>query len=165
MSENIKKKEFSLNDAPPPAPEEIEEIINNQYYNCSECSSIIEILSLNENNNIIEFKCINKNHNNSKKIMEINEYLDKMKVYNKENIIKDICETHNNNKYTSYCFKCNKHLCNDCLKTRKHIDHLKNNIIEIQPLKEELDIIQEVIKNYKIKVEILKKEKMIKQKN
>lgn len=56
MSENIKKKEFSLNDAPPPAPEEIEEIINNQYYNCSECSSIIEILSLNENNNIIEFK-------------------------------------------------------------------------------------------------------------
>ena len=96
--------------------------------------------------------------------MEINEYLDKMKVYNKENIIKDICETHNNNKYTSYCFKCNKHLCNDCLKTRKHIDHLKNNIIEIQPLKEELDIIQEVIKNYKIKVEILKKEKMIKQK-
>ena len=32
----------------------------NIYYNCSECSSIIEILSLNKNQ--IEFKCNNKHH-------------------------------------------------------------------------------------------------------
>ena len=28
-------------------------------FNCPLCSSLIEILSINENNNIIEFKCLN----------------------------------------------------------------------------------------------------------
>ena len=32
------------------------------YYNCSECKSPIEILTLNENESTIEFKCINNNH-------------------------------------------------------------------------------------------------------
>ena len=35
--------------------------LNEMYYNCTECSSPIEILYINEKANIIEFKCsINK---------------------------------------------------------------------------------------------------------
>ena len=36
--------------------------LNNIYYNCNECSSSIEILSINEKESIIEFRCINNNH-------------------------------------------------------------------------------------------------------
>ena len=36
--------------------------LNEIYYNCNECSSPIEILYINEKANIIEFKCINNNH-------------------------------------------------------------------------------------------------------
>ena len=39
------------------------------YYNCTECPSSIEILSIDENECIIEFQCINNNH---KKKMLIN---------------------------------------------------------------------------------------------
>ena len=61
-----KQKEYNLCDAPIPSPNsqfnEIE-INNNIYYNCTECSSLIEILSINEYNNIIEFKCLNQHKN------------------------------------------------------------------------------------------------------
>jgi len=50
---------------------------NNIGYNCLECSSLIEILSINENNNTIEFKCINNNNHNNK--IKIKDYLEKMK--------------------------------------------------------------------------------------
>ena len=36
--------------------------LNEIYYNCSECSSSVEILSINEKESNIEFKCINNNH-------------------------------------------------------------------------------------------------------
>ena len=52
----------------------------------------------------------------------------------------------------------------ECLKTRKHINHKKNNIIEIKPMKEELDINKEIIKYYEIKIENLKMEKQNKTK-
>ena len=41
-------------------------------YNCTECSSAIEILSINEDECTIEFQCINNKH---KKKMPIKEYL------------------------------------------------------------------------------------------
>ena len=41
------------------------------------------------------------------------------------------------------------HLCEECLKSRKHINHKKSNMIEIQPIKKELYIIDEVINDYK----------------
>ena len=64
---NINKiQEYNLCDAPIPTPnsefEEIE-INKNIYYNCTECPSLIEILSINEDNNIIEFKCLNQHKN------------------------------------------------------------------------------------------------------
>ena len=119
-------------------------ILKNINYNCPECSSIIEILSINETSNIIEFKCLNK-HNS--KGMAINEYLEKMDFYRNKTINEDICKIHNvnNNKYISYCFDCNLHLCKECLSSKKHINHFKNSIFEIQPDITELDIIKEII--------------------
>ena len=116
-------------------------------------SSLIEILSINENNNIIEYKCLNKNNNEHNKIMSIKEYLEQMSKYNNKNINIDYCSSHNNNKYMSFCFNCNKHLCKECIQSRIHLNHIKNNILEIQPFKEELDIIDAVIKDYKDKIE------------
>ena len=128
-------------------------------YNCSECPSQIEIISIKEENNTIEFNCLNKEHIHNKIIkMSLKEYLEKMKRYNKKEINNDKCGIHKN-KYVSYCFNCNCHLCEECLKTRTHLNHIKNNIIEIKPMNEELNIIQEVIKDYDNKIENLKKEK------
>ena len=107
-------------------------------YNCNECSSPIELLSIDEKEYMIEFICINNNH---KKKISIKEYIDKMKKYNNKNTNKDKCDGHNNKEYECYCLDCNKHLCKECLKTRDHINHRKNSIIEIQPNKNELKII------------------------
>ena len=97
-----------LDDAP------IYQHIDNIYYNCAECSSMIEIIEINKE--IIKFKCINNKHEN---IMGIKEYLEQMKKYNNKKINNDKCDKHNNNNnnnYCSYCFTCNFHLCNECLK-------------------------------------------------
>ena len=103
--------------------------LNEIYYNCTECQSSIEILSINEKECSIEFRCINNNH---KIKMSIKEYFEKMQDYNDKNINFDICQIHNN-KYECYCLDCKIHLCKECLKLRNHINHTKNNIIEIQP--------------------------------
>ena len=160
MLEINKKNEINTSDAAPPTlrPEDIE--LNEINYNCSECSSLIEILLINEDNNIIKFKCLNKTKKHNIKVMPINEYLEKMKKFNNNKINKDKCEIHTNKKYITYCLECNCHLCKDCLKTRIHINHNKNKIIsEIQPTKEELDIMKEIIKDYEIKLKNLKIEK------
>jgi len=85
-----------------------------------------------------------------------------MEKYKQRNVNNDTCQKHSskNNKYMSYCFDCNCHLCEECLKTREHICHNKNNIIEIKPINEELNIIKEVIKDYTIRIEDLKKQKI-----
>ena len=128
---------------------------DNIYYNCTECSSMIEILEINKE--MIKFKCINNKHEIS---MGINEYLEKMKKYNDIKINNDKCNIHNN-KYISYCFDCNNHLCNECLKNREHINHYKNYIIEINPNKEELDKLNKMINENK---NIINKRKWIKKK-
>ena len=155
---------YNINDAPAATPQsEIE--LSNIYYNCTECSSMIEILSINEENNIIEFKCLNKEH--EKKVMPIKEYLSKINKNKQKNINEDRCKEHllcKDNRFVSYCFDCNRNLCKECLKSRSHINHNKNNIIEIKPIKEELNIIEEIIKDYKKKIENLKSEKKTKEK-
>jgi len=140
---------------------------NNIFYNCTECSSLIEILSINEESNIIEFRCLNKDCHDEKKRMSIKEYFEKIEKNKQKSINEDKCREHiscKNNRYVSYCFDCNCHLCEECLKTRGHICHNKNNIIEIKPVKEELNIIEEVIKHYKNTIENLKNEKINKEK-
>ena len=128
--------------------------LNEIYYNCNECSSPIEIISINENS--IEFKCINNNH--KKKIL-IKDYIKEMKKYNNKEINNDKC-IHNNNIYECICLDCNKHLCKECLKTREHINHQKINIIEIKPNKNEINIIENIIKYYEDKIDNIEKEKL-----
>ena len=130
--------------------------MNNLYYNCTDCPSLIEILSINKNTNIIRFKCLNEDNNNIKE-MPIKEYLVKMKKYKNKEINNDKCDIHNtnNSKYINYCLNCNQHLCNECLVTRKHINHNKNNVVEIQPTDEELHKMNNIIKDYQNKIEYL----------
>ena len=143
------------------------ERIVNIHFSCTECSFPIELLSIDEENCIIEFKCLNKESHGKKKLC-IKEYFDKIKNIKNENKygFEDKCEIHcsaKNNFYSSFCFDCNQHLCKNCLKSRTHIMHNKSQIIEIQPRQEELEIIEEVLNRYKIKFENLKNEKKIKE--
>ena len=127
--------------------------LNEIYYNCIECSSPIEIISIKDN--YIEYKCINNNHERK---MLIKEYIEKMKKYNNKNNNNDECNIHNN-KYECYCIECNKHLCNECLKLREHIGHNKINIIEIKPNEKEINIMKNIIKYYDNKINELEIEK------
>jgi len=134
--------------------------LNEIYYNCTECSSPIEILYINEKSNTIEFKFINNNHI---KKLSIKEYIKEMKKFNDKNINDDICVDNNHNKkYEFFCLDCNKHLCKECLKTRNHIGHNKKVIIEIQPNEKELNIIDNIIKSYENKISNLEKDKIAK---
>ena len=133
--------------------------LNEIYYNCIECSSTIEIISIKDN--YIEYKCINNNH--ERKIL-LKEYIEKMKKYNNKNNNNDECNIHNN-KYECYCIECNKHLCNECLKLREHIGHNKINIIEIKPNEKEINIMKNIIKYYDNKINELEIEKYNKTKD
>ena len=93
--------------------------LNNLYYNCTKCSSPIVVTLIDEKSNEIEFKC----HEHHLK-MDIGEYIEKMKQYRDKNINSETCDRHNN-KYFSYCFDCNKHLCEECAKIENHIYHYK----------------------------------------
>ena len=122
-------------------------------YCCSECPSLIEILSINENNNIIEFRCTNK-RNPHYKVMNLGEYLEK-RISNNfplDNINNDTCIEHKK-KYLCFCSECNKHLCKKCQKNGNHIPHQKINNIEIEPLNEELEIMKKIIDYYEEKID------------
>ena len=144
----IKTKEYiDMNDAPPSE-------LNNYLYNCTECSSNIEILSLDEHN--IKFICHHKDNSHSIDI-KIEEYLNKFKQYNSLQLNDDKCDIHKK-EYLSYCFDCNIHLCEDCLKTKKHGYHCKINIIEVLPENEILVNISNLIEENKKKIEKLEKD-------
>ena len=130
--------------------------LNEIYYNCSECSSHIEILSIK--NDIIEFKCLNKNKRH-KKILSIKEYINNMQQYKNRDIHNDKCIIHDK-KNESYCLNCNIHLCNDCLKLRDHFNHNKNNIIEVKPNQNELNILENIINYYYNEIEHLEQKKI-----
>ena len=88
--------------------------------------------------------------------MKINEYF---KIWKNIKIVRliRICIKHSYKKYISYCLDCNMHLCEECLIEREHFNHYKNNILEVKPYKEELDIMNEIIKDYKVKIGNLRK--------
>ena len=77
MADLNNKIENNLNNIPSATQESLE-AKNDIFYNCTECSSLIDILSIDENKNIIEFKCLNKSCNDLKKTMTIKEYFEKM---------------------------------------------------------------------------------------
>ena len=82
-----------------------------------------------------------------------------MKKDNKTNLNIDCCIIHNN-KYINYCLSCNENLCKECLKDGNHINHQKILIYEIEPMKEEIKIIKEIIDYYKSKLENLEMKKI-----
>ena len=168
MSELENHDESNLKDAPILTlnPSSYSDIIS---YNCTECSSSIEILSINGKKGTIQFRCLNKKSHGIK-IMPIKEYFEKMLEHKTNNFNEDKCTIHSsskNNTYITYCFDCNRNLCKQCLKSRIHINHNKNNIIEIQPIEEELNLIEEIIKYYKNKVKnlVVEKKNMIEKLN
>ena len=189
MSSNIEPETLT------PVPKEENELKDNQSYSCTECSSLIEITSLDEINNILSFKC----PTHGTKTMTIKEYLEDMKkntflysicslckkkqneINNDEifnyctnckliicnsckmnhdkghNIIKNnknltICPLHPKNNNLSYCLDCNCHICKECMKHRKHMEHKKKIIQEIEPSDEEINSLLKVIEAYKDKI-------------
>ena len=124
---------------------------NKIHYNCTECPTIIEILSLDNNN--IQFKCSKHELN-----MKIKEYLIKMKKYNNKYINDKICKIHNKENF-SYCFDCCKHLCKECIKTREHAYHYKLYLEEIIPDNNILNKIEEKIIDNRAEIKNLKEKK------
>ena len=141
---NEKELDYSMNPPPPPVLEEQNK--ENIGYNCTECSSLIEILSINEDN--IEFKCIDDDNHNS--ILKINNYLEKMKKYIDNKNLNDKCEKHNS-EYRSYCLECKSHLCKECLKSKIHKKHYHVYLEEEQPTEEDIDKIKNLMQ-YKSRI-------------
>ena len=97
----------------------------NSYHPIKYCSSCAQILC---NNCALEH--INSNH-----ILFNNEEF---------NIT---CKKHLNYLYEAYCCDCKINICKECKKSGKHLKHNKFDFIEIQPNKNELDIIYSFNKN------------------
>ena len=86
--------------------------------------------------------------------MPIEEYINKMKINNFEmNNEKCMIKEHYKN-YECYCLECNSHLCEKCLKSRQHLLHDKISIKEVIPTTNELNRIENIIKEIENKKNI-----------
>ena len=210
----------NIRDEEPAAPMMNNPLIlgSNDCYTCTSCPCSVEILSINDKENTLTFKCLNpieeKNHNIQ--TIQISEYINLIKKYtylysecsickklqnqskdipifsycikcdkvicndcinehlqsneknhqnmSKEYIIKNNeknikCLEHPTEKNIAYCFDCNIHLCNKCLKNRKHLIHRKNAIIDVKPNEKMIEKLNGIINIYKEKIKILNKGK------
>ena len=107
-----------------------EELKEKESYLCTECSSNIEIISLDETNNIISFKC--QTHGN--KTMSIKDYLNSMKLNTFLFSKCDKCQKQqnkiNNEEIFKFCTNCKLIICNQCIfKHDKTHFFIKNNKI------------------------------------
>ena len=122
------------------------------YCHCTECLYPIEILSLQNNN--IKFRCSNMKNNHGKE-MSLKDYIDKVKL-------KPLCEINekcliHGQLYKYFCFDCNIHLCEKCLESRDHYNHIKYNLDkEISPKANELKKLKEIIDEEENEIENLK---------
>ena len=82
-------------------------------------------------------KCANEHKKNN------NHYLINNEDYN------IICKKHTNEYYIGYCSTCKENICKECKKTRKHKEHQKFDYIEIEPRKEDFNVIY----NFNCKIE------------
>ena len=126
-------------------------------YIYSKCSSCNKQQNRINNNEVFKYcvncklifcnKCLfkhNKENNNDHHIINNNE-------------IKIKCLVHPNNYNCGYCLDCHCHICYDCLESRDHIIHRKNNLKEIKPTDEEINALKNIIqKNIDTKKEIEK---------
>ena len=96
-------------------------------YTCTECSSHIEITSIDAKKNAITFKC----ENHGEKTMPINRYISLMEKNTYPFSICSICSLkQNENKDTPnfyYCTKCQKIICSNKACINKHFDENKPN--------------------------------------
>ena len=158
--ENNLPEDKNLNEAPSFKSEFIKQY---SFDSTESSSSSIEIISIDENKGSIEFKYLEENPD-EKKNMTLKDFFEKKDVYCKKAKKEDKCTKHSldsfcDNNYISYCFDCKIHLCKECLKSRIHINHKKNYLIEIQPTQEELILFDEVAQDYAVCIENLKQEK------
>ena len=151
----IEQKEIKDNFAIPIIKEE--QIQENIGYNCSECSSMIEIISINDFDNSLEFKCINNDKHNNK--LNIHTYLEKMKKYKDKKNLYDKCEKHDNNEYQEFCFSCKSHICLGCLKSKMHKTHNKKSFAEDLPSDDDINKIKNKIKLYYSQIKDIKESK------
>ena len=110
----------------------------NIYYGCSECESLIEILTLDEEN--ITFICNNKIKEHEL-TLSMKEYINKMKKIENTELNNDVCHIHSQN-YIIYCYDCDTHECEECYKIQqKHYNHNKIYLKEIIPDEDKLNVI------------------------
>ena len=153
---NNDNNDYLLNIGATPSNEQMQ--LNETNYCCTDCSSLIEILEINENNNIIKFNCSNKNNVHQKSI-EVKEYLEKRKQnkFKNNKINNDKCDEHGQ-KFKSYCFECNKHICEKSLNEGIHMLHKKIDIAEIIPKQEEIQIFDKLKEYFDKEMDILLRE-------
>ena len=78
-------------------------------------------------------------------------------IKNNEKSIK--CLLHPKEKNIAFCLKCNIHICKECMKSKKHINHSKINIIEVSITDEVENMLNDIINIYKERIIQFKKEK------
>ena len=71
------------------------------------------------------------------------------------------CLLHPIEKNLAFCLKCNIHICKECMKSQKHINHTKINLIEIKVTDEIKNMLNYIINIYKEKIIQLNKEKEV----
>ena len=157
MQENCENKNNLIehNNKPKYSPESI-----NVFLACYDDYTPIIIKSYDEKTNMIEYYSSKKNISNKIDLITYRYIVERIARYNlvKLTDFKDKCEIHKNNHYICFCFTCKKHLCDECLKSGAHLNHLKNNLKEIEPIESGINIIEEIIKKNKFKYEKLRKE-------
>ena len=94
-------------------------------------------------------KCLYKHNNDN--------YNDHHIINNNE--IKVKCLVHPNNYNCGYCLDCHCHICYECLESREHIIHRKNNLKEIKPTDDEINALLNIIQKYKDLKKSTEKEK------
>ena len=116
-------------DMPPPTPMgEDNKDYENDFLLCNKCSSQVEIISIDNMENKITFKCLNGNLNHGIQTLLINDYLENLE----KNNYMDICficqkkKSKNNGNRFKYCIKCQKYICNECLKKHNN-NKIKEN--------------------------------------
>ena len=90
-----------------------------------------------------------------KKHLEINEknhpdLNTKYIIKNNEKNIK--CLLHPEEKNVAFCLECNTHICNKCMISKNHINHTKNNIIEVSVTDKMKNILNDIINFYKKRI-------------
>ena len=117
-------------------------------YSCPYCTNLPEILSYNEGNGMIKFKC--KKHGENS--LDIQEYLENMQKYApiSELNSKNKCSQHKNEPYIYYCLTCEESLCQKCIKDfqKQHENHIKYNIESLRPNNNEILLIKNKIGLY-----------------